>query len=198
MGTLAQAKTYGGVGSILLLVSPFVPLAGIVVFIVGIILILLAVNYISDVLQDRAIWNNMLIFVVLAIVGFAVLTFFVFATVFSFIGLPGAGFEIGQPPDITGGDLIALFVGIILGAVIAWVMYLVGAVFMKRSYDAIANRLGVSMFSTTALIFLIGAVLLVIAIGALLIFVAGILQIVAFFSIPDQPQPAMAAAPPSP
>ncbi len=52
-------------------------------------------------------------------------------------------------------------------------------------------------FRTTALIFLIGAALLIIGIGAILIFVAGILQIVAFFSIPDQmPQPAMATAPP--
>ncbi len=181
----------------MLLVSVFIPYAGIAVFIAGLVLILVAVKYIADTLQDRNILNNMLIFVVMAIVGFVVLILFVLATVFTFIGLPGVGFDIGEPPDITEGDFIALFVGIIVGALVAWIIYLIGAIFMKRSYDAIADRLGVNAFRTTALIFLIGAALLIIGIGAILIFVAGILQIVAFFSIPDQmPQPAMATAPP--
>ncbi len=44
MGTLRDAKNYGGVGAILLLISSFIPIVGIVVGIVGFILVLLAVK----------------------------------------------------------------------------------------------------------------------------------------------------------
>lgn len=199
MASLSQAKTLGGVGSLLLLLSPFVPFAGLVLFIVGIVLVLVAVRHVADVMQDRAVFTNMLIFVVLAIVAFAVLTLFVLVALFPFIGFPGVGtgFEIVEPPDFTEGDVIAFIVAIIVGVLVAWILYLVAAIFMKRSYDAIAERLGVSMFRTTALIFLIGAALLIVLIGTIVIFVAGILQIVAFFSIPEQlPQPAMATTRP--
>ena len=75
---------------------------------------------------------------------------------------------------------------------------------MKRSYDTIGTRLNIGMFHTTGLLYLIGAATFILGVGILIIIVAEILQIVAFFSIPEQmamgPQPMpgqMGTPPPS-
>jgi uncharacterized membrane protein len=67
MKTLSQAKTLGGIGSILILLS-IVPYAGIIFSVVGFILVLVAVKDISDALADKSIFNNMIIAVILSIV----------------------------------------------------------------------------------------------------------------------------------
>ncbi len=55
------------------------------------------------------------------------------------------------------------------------------------------TRLNIGMFHTTGLLYLIGAALTILFIGLVIVFIAEILQIVAFFSIPEQmpmgPQP---------
>src|SRR2546427_420670 len=86
MASLGQAKTLGGVGSILVLLSP-IPYAGAVLAIVGFIMILIAVKYIADVLGDQKIFNNMIISVVLAIIGIVVGVVVVLSAVYSLIGL---------------------------------------------------------------------------------------------------------------
>jgi len=42
------------------------------------------------------------------------------------------------------------------------------------------------MFRTTGLLFLIGAATLIVLVGFVILFIAAILQVVAFFSIPEQ------------
>ncbi|MEM2270585.1 MAG: DUF996 domain-containing protein, partial [Nitrososphaerota archaeon] len=70
MASLSQAKAMGGVGSILVLLS-FVPSVGFVLGLVGLVLVLIAVKQISDAVNDREIFNNVLIAVILQIVGVA-------------------------------------------------------------------------------------------------------------------------------
>lgn len=189
MGTLAQAKTYGGVGAILLLLSP-VPVVGFVLAIAGFILVLVAVKYISDSVGDRAIFDNMLYFVIAGIVGFLVAFFTVVIVVLPFLG-PGFT-PPTTPPD--PGDLGALFAGVIIGLAIAWITLIVAGVFLRRSFDSISAHLGVGLFSTAALLYFIGAILVIVFVGLLLILIAEILMIAAFFSIPEeQPAPMMAA-----
>src|SRR3990172_2592872 len=77
MSSLAQAKTLGGIGSILIILS-VVPSAGPLLAIIGLVLVLVAVKYISDAVGDRSIFNNMIVAVVLAIVGLAVGAFLLF------------------------------------------------------------------------------------------------------------------------
>src|SRR5207247_8955322 len=86
MASLGQAKTLGGVGSILVLLSP-IPYAGAVLSIVGFIMILIAVKYIADILGDQKIFNNMIIAVILAIIGIVVGVVVVLGAVYSLIGL---------------------------------------------------------------------------------------------------------------
>jgi len=190
MASLGQAKTLGGVGSILVLLSP-IPYAGAVLAIVGFIMILIAVKYIADVLGDQKIFNNMIISVVLAIIGIVVGVLVVLSAVYSLIGLGRYTYTPGTNTLPTGFS--AVIVSIIAGLIVIWIFYLVASIFLKRSYDTIATRLNIGMFHTTGLLYLIGAATAIIFVGFIIVFIAEILQIVSFFSLPDQmpmgPQP---------
>lgn len=207
MATLSQAKTLGGVGSILVLLS-IIPAVGWLLAIVGFIMTLIAVKYISEVLGDKKVFNNMIIGIILAIVGVAVAAIVVLGAVFSFIGLgalsSGTGGYGGYSSTSTiPPGLFGLIGTIALGLGIVWVMYIISAIFIRRSYSTISQRLSVGLFGTAALLYLIGAALIIILVGFILIFVAQILLIVGFFSIPDQlpmapVAPSVYAPPPPP
>ncbi len=176
----------------------FVPVVGWLLAIVGAVMVLVAIKYISDVVQDRSIFNNMLLAIVLGIVGLVIGVVVILGTVLATFGLGNisswfaSGLPGSTPPTIPSGGIVSLIVGALTGLAIIWVLLLVSAIFLRRSYSSISQKLGVGMFSTTGLIYLIGAALTIVIVGIILIFVAEILNIVAFFSIPDQPvaQPA--------
>ena len=162
MATLSQAKVLGGVGSILIFI-PFVSL-------VGYILMIIAVKDISDDLGDTAIFNNVLIAAVTGIVG----------------ALAGASIIVfGAIGGIFTAGMSAFF-GVISGLLIVWVFLIVSAVFLKKAYNTMGQRLGVGTFNTAATLYLVGAVMTIVLIGFLVLLVAEIVQAVAYFSIPDQ------------
>ncbi len=130
----------------------------------------------------------MIIAVLMAIVGLVVFGVIVVAAIFSFLN--PAQFGTVTPGTIPPGVLGAIGL-LIVGLVIVWVFYLVSAIFLRRSYDKIGRRLNVSMFQTTGLLYLIGAALTIVIVGLLIVLIAELLQIVAFFSIPEQIQPTM-------
>jgi uncharacterized membrane protein len=185
MASLSQAKTLGGVGSILVLLGA-VPSVGFILAIVGFILILVAVKNVSESVHEPAIFNDMIIAVLLTIVGLVVFGVIVVAAIFSFLSLGNIGTV--TPGTVPPGVLGAIGL-LIVGLVVVWVFYLVSAIFLRRSYDKIGMRLNVNMFHTTGLLYLIGAALTIVIVGFLIILIAEILQIVAFFSIPDQLPP---------
>jgi uncharacterized membrane protein len=170
MSKLGDAKTLGGIGSILLLIPA--------VNIVGYILILIATKYVSDELGDKSIFDNMLYAVIAGIVGVAAAAFIIFT---------GAAFS-----AITfSASAIA---GVIVGLAIAWIALIVSSIFIRRAYDTMATRLNVGTFRTAGILYFIGAILTIILVGLIILFVAAIVQIIAFFAIPDsvpgmQPQP---------
>ncbi len=171
MSRLGDAKTLGGIGSILLLIPG--------INIVGYILILIATKYISDELGDKSIFDNMLYAVVAGIVGAAAAAFIIFT---------GAVFGVFT-------FAVSAIVGIIGALAIAWIALIFSALFIRRAYDTMATKLNVGTFRTTGLLYFIGAILIILLVGFLFLFVAAILQIVAFFSITEaaqgaQPQPA--------
>jgi uncharacterized membrane protein len=187
MASLSQAKTLGGVGSILVLLGA-VPNVGFVLAIVGFVLILVAVKNVSESINEPAIFNDMIIAVILAIVGLVVFGVIVIVAFFSF-------FNFGRFGTVTPGTLPPSVLGamglLIVGLVVVWVFYLVSAIFLRRSYERIGVRLNVNMFQTTGLLYLIGAALTIVLVGFLILLIAEILQIVAFFSIPEQLPPSM-------
>jgi uncharacterized membrane protein len=164
MSRLGDAKTLGGVGSILLLIPG--------VNIVGYILILVAAKYVSDELGDRSIFDNMLYAVIAGIAGGVAVAFIIFT---------GAFFGVFS-------FTTSAIVGVIAGLAVSWIALVISSIFIRRAYDTMATKLNVGMFRTAGLLYFIGAILTIILVGYLLLFVAAILQIVAFFSISDTAQ----------
>ncbi len=194
MGTLSQAKTYGGIGSILVLLS-FIPTVGWVLAIAGFVLTLIAIKYISDVVQDSSIFNNALIAILIAIVGIALVGIAVVAYLFRFIGLRSLA---GAAPGTVPRGAFGALTGIIAALVVVWILLVVSAYFLRKAYNAVSTKLNVGMFQTAALVYFIGAILTIILVGFLVLLIAQILLIVAFFSIPDTVGQPSFTPPPSP
>jgi len=164
MGSLSSAKTLGGIGGILV----FLP----GVSLVGWILILLATKEISESVQDKTIFDDATLAAITAVIGAVVFSGLIFLYFF------GGPFGFGP----------ALFIPFLVALGTFWVFTVISAIFLKRSYEKISQRLNVSAFATTGLLYLIGAALTIVFIGFLILLVALIFQVVAYFSIQDRPQ----------
>jgi len=177
MATLSQARTLGGIGSILALLA-IVPLAGPILAIIGFVLVLIAVKYISDAVGDPSIFKNYLIAVILSIVGMVVINFAGFTAYLALI--PSMA---GRPESFS--NIFSLSVIGVL--VVVWILLIISAIFIRKSFDSIASAVGVKMFSTAALLYLIGAILIIaFGIGGIISLIALILQIIAFFQLPAE------------
>ncbi len=165
MSKLGEAKTLGGIGSILQIIPG--------VSIVGYILVLISTKYISDDLRDRSIFDNMLYAVITGIIGIAAGAFILFTgALFGF-------FTLG----------ISAFLGILGGLVVTWVFLIISSIFIRRAYDTMATKLNVRAFRTAGSLYFAGAITTIILVGFVILLVAYIFQIIAFFSIPEVQQP---------
>jgi uncharacterized membrane protein len=178
MSSLREATAWGGTGSILVVIGSLSGGLVSLVTIIGFILIAIASEHIAN-LTDDTIGDDMIRAVVLFIVGLVVLSFTVLSQLYTIIGLGGTSSLIQSSSQ-------AFTVEFWVGLGVSWVFFLTGAVFLRRSYHLIAARLYVGTFETVGNLFLVGAATLIILIGFVILFVAEILQIVAFFSIPDE------------
>ena len=186
---MKDAKMLGGIGAILSLLS-FVPRVGTVLAIAGLVLVLVAVKYISDVVNEPKIFKDVLMAVIIEIVGVVLLFTVVFAAFLS----PAFWASIMRPRAA-----IFTAAGVaILGLVALWVCLLIGAVLIKRAYERIAELTKVDLFKTTGLLYLIGAALTIIIVGLLVTLVAKILEAVSFFSLPETYPPVPPPPPPPP
>lgn len=170
MATLSQAKTLGGVGSILIFI-PFVSL-------IGYIFMIIAVKQISDDLQDKSIFDNILVAAITGIIGAFAGAFIVFVSI-------GAIAKVSVTAGI--GAERGAFLGVLGGLLVVWIFLVISAVFLRRSYDTMSEKLGVGTFNTAAMLYLVGAALTIVLVGFLILLIAEIVQAVAYFSIPDRP-----------
>jgi uncharacterized membrane protein len=205
--TIESNKTLGGVGALLMVISPFSGfVAGVfssVLGLVGLILVLIAVKGLADHYNEGGIFNNTLYGVILTIVGAVV---FVAAIVVGAAGLlselsldfatlstdPAALSAVDWQGTINFDFIWDYLVIILAGLVVLFIFVVIAAIFYRKSLNSLSEKTGVGLFGTTGLILLIGAVLTIIGIGFLLLWVALILLTVAFFSIkpePTQPPP---------
>jgi uncharacterized membrane protein len=200
MATLSQAKTYGGIGTILTLLFP-VPAIGWLLAIVGFVLMLVAVKYISDYFNDGSIMDNMFISIIAAVAGVVAGALILIGSFLRFMGLSGLAFtDFGpnfNPASISTGDWLSLMVSAATGLAVFWIFFTVSGFFLNRGYTKIASILNVKMFRTAGLLFFIGAATTIFLIGFILIPVALILLAIAFFSIHDNvPRPGFSTASP--
>jgi uncharacterized membrane protein len=214
--TLRQAKAMGGVGSIFMLLF-FVPMVGFILGIVGLVMTLLAVKQISDVVNDREIFNNVLMAIILQIVGIGIFTFILLVVILQGgVGILGGlltliVFGIGVLTfTILGSRLqllaltpsrslfdglatvFAIFDVLIVGLIVVWIVLIFATRFLRKGYERIATKTGTEMFRKVGRWYYYGAWLVIVLVGFIIAFVALILQIVAFFSLPESPpsQPA--------
>jgi uncharacterized membrane protein len=189
MPSLNDVKTLGGIGSLLTLLS-IVPTVGVVLGIAGLILVLIAMKYASDILGDAKIFTNMIYAVVLGIIGLIVGVVAVIALVFQAVGLNFLSSSFAYTSTTaTTGDIMSLLGTILIGLAAVWICLLISSIFLRRSFNELGKRLNVSLFGTGALLYFIGAILTIVLIGFILIFIAEILFLVAFFSINTQTPP---------
>ncbi len=169
---IKDAKILGGVGAILTLVGGFVPKIGWIISIIGFVLLYLGYKKISEASGRSEIMSSFIIAVVLAIVASIIIAF---GGISSFMGI----FSIARGGR---GGLVAL--AIIL-FILAWILSIVGYYFYKRVLDITNEVTNVTYFKTGGLLIFIGAILMIVVVGFVLILIGRIFEIIAFFSLPD-------------
>ncbi len=180
-----------------MVIGPIVGVYTGVLGLIGLILVLIALKKLSDHYNEAGIFNNALYGIIMAIIGGVV---FVAVIVVTAVGLLSAlGIEIanlGDPTafqninwqEIATLDTLWSYIAAILGSLVAlFIFVVVAAVFLRRSLTLLSAKTGVNLFGTTGLVMLIGAVLTIIGVGFIILWIALILLVVAFFSIKTQP-----------
>jgi uncharacterized membrane protein len=81
------------------------------------------------------------------------------------------------------GEIIAYG---IIALTVGWILWVIGAIYLRRSYNSIAEHTNVSLFRTTGTVYLIGAITTIILIGFVILFVGRIIEVIAYFSLPDE------------
>jgi uncharacterized membrane protein len=189
MVELSNAKIFGGIGALLLLIGGFIPYGGPIVSILGLVFIFIAVKTISDLTKDKDIFNNYLmhfIFGILTIVAIVIIMLIAFGAAGGFSWI--SSLENAEITDIESfweyfGDLL---VGCVLALLVGWILTIIAAIYLRRSYNSIAEHTKVKLFKTTGTIYLIGAFTTIILIGFLILLIARIIEIIAYFSLPDK------------
>jgi uncharacterized membrane protein len=165
------------IGALLLVIGSFVPFLSLV----GIILLLIGLRDLARHYNDDSIFQNAL-----------------YAVIFGIVGIVAAGVVL---VSLFIGRLFsagAFLAGIVAALVVAFIFYILMALYFRRAFDSLADKSGQGMFRTAGLLLLIGAILTIIIVGLFLIFVAWILATVAFFSMTPTATPQQPPPPPPP
>jgi uncharacterized membrane protein len=214
--TLSQAKISGGIGSILMLLSPLISLTALIppltfiadailsisiasgtVGLIGSILILVAVKKISDAVNDREIFRNVLLAVIIPWVAVGIVLAVGLGIVmyagptgpiiidgnYNYLAEGGySGTDVVLPPLPTFLDLLIVTLMMVFGTRAA---FIASGWFFKKGYERITVRTGTKTFRTVGRLYFYGALLVIVLIGAILAFIAAVLQVKAFFSLPE-------------
>jgi uncharacterized membrane protein len=162
---------------------------------IGSVLILVAVRRISDAVNDREIFNNVLMAVIIPLAAIGIIITVTLSIPLMYAGpiivdgnyLAEGGYlgtDVVLPPLPTFLDIPIITLMILLGM---WTALIVSAWFLKKGYERVAVRTGTRTFRTVGRLYFYDALLVIVLVGAVLAFVATILQIKAFFSLPESP-----------
>lgn len=211
--SIETSKILGGIGALLMFlgVIPYINSYG-AIELIGIILVMVALYDLSRHYNDGSIFNNALYGIVMGVTGVLISVAVVFIAVLT--SLTDFLYEVfpdwngdftalsGLTPDPSNIDLsnIGLFLGgLFTVLIVLWVFSILVAFFFRRSFGTLSEKSGVGLFSTTGLLLLIGAVLIIIfGVGLILIWISALLLAIAFFQIkPQQEQPTTSTSTPT-
>ena len=198
-------KTLGGIGALLLFIgcltfiSPAVGILGLI----GLILVLIALNGFANYYKEKGIFDNALYGIIIFIVGVAVtiaVAIFILVDFLTSLGIDLTNWPSLQSVDwasiMTPDRIMGLIGSGMVALVVLFIFCILGAYFLRKSLDLLATKTDVKLFRTTGLIILIGAVLTIVLIGFILLFVAILLLIISFFSIKTPASAPEASQPP--
>ena len=184
MGKLSEAKILGGIGALLMLLGGIaVPgLGGII----GLILVFIAVKYISEESKDKSIFDNYLlqfIYKIIAVVAVFVIFFISVGGFTFFSALESIDFsDFNAVWNFFEPYLFWWAIALLLG----WAFLIISTWYLKKSYYSIADHTDVNLFRTTGLVYFIGAITLIILVGLIIILIAQILEIIAYLKLPEK------------
>ncbi|WP_010662574.1 DUF996 domain-containing protein [Marinilabilia salmonicolor] len=177
-----QAITLGRIG-ILLPIASFIPLLGSVAGLASFILLLMSYHQFSKAYENPPIFKKALIGYLVPIIASIIGTIVILIGAGSaFVSLSADGFD---PENIQHLMTVLFESGVtIFGLLLLLGGSIIGAFYMFQGLKALAASSGVNNFKTAGLLYFIGAIgLLLFGLGALVMFVAWIIHIVAYFSI---------------
>ncbi len=163
----------------------WVPDVGIYISIVGFVLLLIGMKGLSEYYKDGSIFRNTISGVVFGIVG-SIALFIALLIVAGSVILGSVGLFAG---------IIGIVAAVLL-LVVVFIFYVLMALSLRKAFFALSDRSGEHLFHTAGSLLFIGAVLTIIVIGIVLVFIAWLIAMIAFFSIRTGPQPQSYAYPP--
>jgi uncharacterized membrane protein len=167
-----QVRSAGGLAFIGVIIQLAGLLLGGLVTLAGYIVELIAIKRLSEAFNNPAIWRNALYAVITAIVGTVVLIASIFAFFFGLPLLP-----IPENPYLYP----FLFIGIVAAIfVVIYVFVLLSGRFYRNLYNELANSSGISEFRDAAKWTWLGAILLIVIIGAILVLVGRIFALLGY------------------
>jgi len=206
--TFESSKTLGGIGALLMFIGvlPYINYFGIIPLI-GAILVLVALHGFASIYKESGIFDNALYGIIAGIVG-VVLSIAIgiaivlpnikdflmklyptwngdWSTITSLSGMTP------NTNNIALGDVIPFISAAIVIIVILWVFAIIATFLYRRSLKQLSAKTNVGLFSTTGMLLLIGAVLIIaFGFGLLLLWIATLILAIAFFTMkPQETQP---------
>jgi uncharacterized membrane protein len=203
-----SSKILGGIGAILMLIGPFGAFYTDIIGLIGLILVLVALNSLADYYKERRIFTNVLYGAILAIVGGVIAVIVIVTAAINM--LPILGIHISNWTDVssiqkvnlqnfTNWSALAPYVGAIIGAlIILFACVVIAAVWLRRSLITLSEKSGTHLFATAGLLMLIGAALTIILVGLIILWIGVLLLAIAFFEMRTPPAPTQTITPPPP
>jgi uncharacterized membrane protein len=172
----------------------FVPYVWFVFGLARLVMVLLAVKRIPEAVNDREIFKNVLLAVIIPWVAIGINLAVGLGIVMhagpikvddNYLAEGGySGTDVVLPRLPTFLDLPIITLMMLLGM---WAALIASGWFLKRGYEQIAVRTGTKTFRTVGRLYFYGALSVIVLVGAVPAFVAAVLQVKAFFSLPESP-----------
>ena len=214
--TLDSSRILGGIGALLLVIGviPYISTFGIL-DLIGVILILIALNGFANYYKERRIFSDAMYGVLTGIIGAVIAAAIGIAIVLPNITkfleklYPSWNGSLSTITSLQGmtpvtsnlklSDIAPFIVAALVAFVVLWISAIITAFFVRRSLNQVSSKTSVGLFSTAGLLLLIGAVLTIILVGLLLMWIAALILAIAFFTTkPQAEQPPMTTAPSPP
>lgn len=178
-----QAITLGRVG-ILLPIASFIPVLGQLAGIAALVLLLISHNYFSKIYEEPGIFKNALIGFIVQ-VGGSLVGGIIFSVSIASATLRSSGgdmFNMGQLRHVIFDSAFT-----IIGSLLILAGIIIGFYYLYKALISLAEKTNVKYFKTAGLLYFIGAIgMIVFFLGSIVIFVAWIFHIIAYFSIPQE------------